>query len=853
MKKKSYIALTAVTFALSMISLASCGDTSIATNIAEHAENSEICTVTFIYGNASVKTKNVFSGDCIEDPGEDTTVDIISEYLWSGWYLGDEVYDFSTPVTEDITLRSVCRSFKDIDCTLQIETFDSYKMSHGEIIRGAKYSEYHGTWMETVSLNEIFSGTTIKDFSSYDLLDEDGNVISTLSGNDTITFDHEYMTIKPVATTKTVSITWNLDEADGTLSDEDAALFEDMEHDVSQDLVMPDIDFGETDNGYYFIGWRLSALMASSNTWRSDPTQEIYRPGEVIPSSVVEGFGDEVKFNAYFIETDYVYHISTFDELFVDYDYDNCTDSAIVLDNDIDGDGGDTGCGIGDGEYNGIILGNGHTLKNFTINLYEDQTCAGLIDTTYDGCSIFDLTVENASYYDCAMYGAGVLIGEIDSYSSIKNVTIKDCSIGGLSTYGRYGVDYVAGAVGTVYDGGVSMSNVTVDNFDASCAIEYADDFRDAARNITVGGLIGYETCNSYPDKIVNCSVLNSNLTRSGHTTVTIGGLTGQVDVDNATIYDGNTVSNTTLGISDAYSRTLSSADNNIRGTLGSNYAGSYRRTLQYYYSSGTRNWAKGVPTYISNNTIDVTTYINTLESDTSSVSFAGITPELDNYKNGKGSTTNTIFTAITENDINISFTSDLQGTNNVFGGGISGTIGQDSSDYNNIIVDHNEINVDFDAVGTGTYSRIAGAVGIADTVGTSGMIFDSNVVYGSISALPSDTSGIKCILAGFVGDSETADADFVYDHIYMDVDITADSSSSTYGNVFSTLNTSSYSDENGAIYLGDDIYVNSDNARGTLCRDYYSRVSDDNATVENMGFSSYYWEDGEDGRIHLK
>ncbi len=516
--KKSILALTALTFALSIVSLASCGDiSSVAASTANEADDYSILTVTFIYGNGSVKTQNVISGNTVADPGEDTSINIVSEYYFFGWYLGDEVYDFDTPVTENITLRSVCKRFADIHCTLAIESYDSYKLSDGEIIRGARFSEWHGTWMEEVSLNEIFTGTTVKNFSEYQLLDENGDVLSTLTGSDVITFDHIYMTIKPVETAKTVSISWNLNS--GSVSSDASSEFADSTHDVSYDLTLPSTE--PTLSGYTFVGWKMSALMESTSAWADDPSGEIYRPGEVIPSSVVLGFGSSVKFNAYFVSDSSVYHITTFDALFTDQEYD--TDSVISIDADIDGNGADTGTGIGDGEFNGVILGNGHTITNFTIDKEDDQTCGGMIDTSCDGCGIFDWTISNAAVYDCALYGAGILIGETDGYSSIKNVTIKDCKVGGLSYYYNssrdvyYGVDNVGGVIGVCYSGGVSMSNVVVDNFDASVAIEYADGVKSNERTITLGGLIGYETSNNYPDKVVNCSVLNSNLTRYGH------------------------------------------------------------------------------------------------------------------------------------------------------------------------------------------------------------------------------------------------------------------------------------------------------------------------------------------------
>lgn len=56
-------------------------------------------TVTFVIENIT-KTKNIESGKCVEKPIDPTKIN----YKFIGWYLENNLYDFSLPVEKDITL-----------------------------------------------------------------------------------------------------------------------------------------------------------------------------------------------------------------------------------------------------------------------------------------------------------------------------------------------------------------------------------------------------------------------------------------------------------------------------------------------------------------------------------------------------------------------------------------------------------------------------------------------------------------------------------------------------------------------------------------------------------------------------
>ena len=59
-------------------------------------------TVTFNFGD-DIKTVNVKEGEKVEKPKKDPHKD---KYKFIGWYLGDKLYDFNTPVDKEITLEA---------------------------------------------------------------------------------------------------------------------------------------------------------------------------------------------------------------------------------------------------------------------------------------------------------------------------------------------------------------------------------------------------------------------------------------------------------------------------------------------------------------------------------------------------------------------------------------------------------------------------------------------------------------------------------------------------------------------------------------------------------------------------
>ena len=70
----------------------------------------DTCTVTFdTDGGTKIPAQTVRWGETAQRPANPKK----QEYRFDGWYLGDEPYDFSTPVTEDITLTARWSGFPD--------------------------------------------------------------------------------------------------------------------------------------------------------------------------------------------------------------------------------------------------------------------------------------------------------------------------------------------------------------------------------------------------------------------------------------------------------------------------------------------------------------------------------------------------------------------------------------------------------------------------------------------------------------------------------------------------------------------------------------------------------------------
>jgi hypothetical protein len=779
-------------------------------------------TVIFIHYDQTLQTVTVEDGKTVADPGIDSTLG--ENVRWDGWTLEGVVFDFSTPIVSDISLKAKGTPYENIKCQITVQPYEGYRHSEGELVHAQSYLV--GGYKSTITLDHVYMSTLGYNVTAYNLYDSKGVLIkeNVVSG-DSITFDEESMTLIPTVEAKEVSISYNGGTAESVL--------------LKAGFTISD-DVPTGDEGQVFIGWNVE----------NDPTGEVFQKGEFVSEDSLVLYGSTINFVPVFKED--VVSITSWDELITDQDYDS--DAVLSIDADIDAGGEDSGTGIGDGDFSGIILGNGHTISNFTIDIDDDEgTGVGLIDCSGDGFQCYDLTIDNASYYNCAMYSAGVLVGEIDDYSIIKNVTIKDCSTAELTDYYNknqqkgYGVNYQGGIFGCVFHGALAMVNCTVDNFTCNYEMTYADTTESPERGIEIGGLIGSSECgNDAGVKIQGCTVKDSTLISPKHSFSIIGGLLGEQDEGYGLLMNDNKVINTTISATETNSGSLT-ADTNPTTDLGG---------LVGNFSLQTKRHVDGEKIYnpINNNVVEGVkiSYTNTETTDLNSIYAAGMFGEYESDGNGDGAIQNTQYTALSGNKISADINIVTATANKVHSAGLFGEIDTYSTGNSDVFVDNTYVNVNqnISVTGQSGCSIISGLIGEVEANQSSGVDIDDVVILGSIKAPDTDYASTYYV-GGIIGYGATAEALMPVSHCYVNLTMGMEKFSSFVckydNNVFGEVA--------DAIFNFSDLYVSSTNMIGSINNNLGSiiEVSATNTATAQVGLSSSYWTSDANGEPVLK
>lgn len=193
--------------------------------------------------------------------------------------------------------------------------------------------------------------------------------------------------------------------------------------------------------------------------------------------------------------------------------------------------------------------GDGHTIKNFTVN-QTSVKYAALFDI-HSTESIKNLTVENATVKCASGFGAAVIVAGGSNCKSIENVHVQKATVqikqsqrgGGGFMASAYQDCYVAGiyAGKTNYESGekydCDIKDCSVDDLTFNLEAVELDTASGNTTDIYGGGIAG--RCHS----ISGCSVTNSNMTLKSASTTNkpyLGGLAATVDgsVENSYVKD---------------------------------------------------------------------------------------------------------------------------------------------------------------------------------------------------------------------------------------------------------------------------------------------------------------------------
>lgn len=806
-------------------------------------------TVTLIHYQSSVEILTIEKGTVFADPGEDGA-DIV-DTRWDGWFNGDTLYDFSQAVNEDLTLTAKRTRYVDIPVKVNVEIYDDWQEADGEVMRGNVIG-YSGHYMEEITLakyDAVFNSTLRYNLSSFNLYDEDGNLMKeNVQPGDKIVLSKEgTLTLRPTATVKTAKVTFAKEDSDGNAITVADGTFADATIDLNGNYTLPSDTVTPAD-GYVFLGWYR----------KEDSTiKEIFRPGETIPNSVLVACKSTINFVPYLRSNDEVKDISTPDDL-VGVDNSSTEVLNIKADLDFHAEDGTNGTalvsGIGAGDFEGIILGNGHTISGYTVGEKDNGVSAGLIDSAYgDSVQIFDLKIDDVEVNTTYMTGASPLVGEADTPVIVKNVTISNVTYNTNVDAGTKPA--IGGVVGYNWGYDLVLENVNVSNMDTTHAIVHADgdnnvdgyasSTKDQNKVAIVGGLIGHEDDADYGSRIVNCTVKDTKLIASSYdVTAYMGGIMGAGD-GFAGIIEGNTISNVTIKAD-----SITDSTNTKYSKLGGIIGDWNNESARYSYDTKT-----GIlPVSIARNHVDVDISTgDATDTSTLDVFVGGIAGDMLMDGNGKGSNCNTCFTSTSDNVVNVDVTTEFKGKPRIFAGGLYGDVGMDCSDYRNFVVCNDEVHVNLDVDAANATALYAGGlVGMFDSAGSSGMIVDGVTIDGNIVANSNSESSFN--LAGLAAHAETETGGIDVNHVLLNVNFPATAS---YGSLYGYASTNVSQEGVSTGLRNDNIFAASKAVIGTVdaqvIKPTVLTIDADHGALAQTGFSSYYWKDDATGHLALK
>lgn len=131
---------------------------------AADAWNDAMFTVSFDTGGGSdVKAQTVRRGGTVSKPTDPTR----AGYLFGGWYQGDAKYDFSTPVSADLTLSAHWRAYPSAKVfTVSFDTAGGSKVASQKVEDGAKASRPADPTRSGYSFDGWYKGGSKYDFST---------------------------------------------------------------------------------------------------------------------------------------------------------------------------------------------------------------------------------------------------------------------------------------------------------------------------------------------------------------------------------------------------------------------------------------------------------------------------------------------------------------------------------------------------------------------------------------------------------------------------------------------------------------------------------------------------------------